>query len=81
MARYGRCHAFLGAGLDEVHIQQVGEFPVDRAGLLAILDDKDATPALVDLVRSRLPEGERHHSTRELLEALGLARVEKEPGA
>jgi hypothetical protein len=57
------------------------EFPVDGAGLLAILDDKDATPALVDLVRSRLPEGERYHHTRELLEALGLARVEEEPGA
>ena len=35
----------------------------------------------MDLVRSRLPEAERSHSTRELLEALGLARVEEEPGA
>ncbi len=56
------------------------EFPVDRDGLLTILDDKGATPALVELVRRRLPDGERYHSTRELLEAVGLAHVEDEPG-
>ncbi len=56
------------------------EFPVDRDGMLAILDDKGATPALVELVRRRLPDGERYHSTRELLEAVGLAHVEEEPG-
>jgi len=56
------------------------EFPVDRDGLLAILDDKGATPVLVELVRRRLPEGERYHNTRELLEAVGLAHAEEEPG-
>ena len=56
------------------------EFPVDRDGLLAILDDKGATPALVALVRRRLPDGKRYHSTRELLEAVGLAHVEEDPG-
>jgi len=55
------------------------EFPVDRAALLAILDAKDATPSLVGLVSSRLPGGQRYHSTPELLEALGLAHVEEEP--
>ena len=57
------------------------EFPVDRAALLAILDDKDATPPLVGLVSNRLPEGPRYHGTPELLEALGLAHVEEEPGS
>ncbi|MGA2825117.1 MAG: hypothetical protein ABSF03_03245 [Streptosporangiaceae bacterium] len=57
------------------------EFPVDRDGLLAILDDKDATPALVELVRRRLPGGVRYHGTRELLEAVGLAHAEADPGA
>ncbi len=56
------------------------ELPVDRAALLAILDDKDATAPLVGLVSSRLPEGQRYHSTPELLEALGLAHLEDEPG-
>jgi hypothetical protein len=56
------------------------EFPIDRDGLLAILDDKGATPALVELVRRRLPDGERYHSTRELLETVGLAHREEEPG-
>ena len=56
------------------------EFPVDRAALLAILDDKDATPPLVGLISGRLPEGQRYHGTPELLEALGLAHVEEEPG-
>ena len=57
------------------------EFPVDRAALLAILDDKGATPPLVALVSSRLPEGQRYDSTPELLAALGLAHVEEEPGS
>jgi hypothetical protein len=56
------------------------EFPVDRDGLLAILEDKDANPALVALVRARLPEDGRYQNTRELIAALGLAHVE-EPGA
>jgi hypothetical protein len=56
------------------------EFPVSRATLLAVLDDKDAAPPLIALVSSRLPEGQRYHSTPELLEALGLAHVEEEPG-
>jgi hypothetical protein len=55
------------------------EFPVDRDGLLAILDDKNANPALVALVRTRLPEDVRYDNTSELIEALGLAHVE-EPG-
>ena len=56
------------------------EFPVDRDGLLAILDDKGATPPLVALVRRRLPDGKRYHSTRELLEAVGLAHAEEDRG-
>jgi hypothetical protein len=56
------------------------EFPLDRDGLLAILADKDANPALVTLVGARLPEDGRYHNTRELIETLGLAHVE-EPGA
>ena len=56
------------------------EFPIDRDGLLAILDDKGATPALVELVRRRLPDGERCQSTRELLAAVGLAHAAEEPG-
>ena len=55
------------------------EFPVNRDGLLAILDDKGATPALVELVRRRLPDGERCHGTRELLEAVGLAHAGEQP--
>ena len=57
------------------------EFPVGREDLLTILDDKDATPALIALVREGLPERGRYHSTHELLEALGLADLEEEPGA
>ncbi len=57
------------------------EFPVGREDLLAILDGKDATPALIALVREGLPERGRYHSTHELLEALGLAHLEEEPGA
>ena len=57
------------------------EFPVDRTALLAILDDKDATPPLVGLVSSGLPEGQRYHGIPDLLEALGLAHVEEEPGS
>jgi len=59
------------------------EFPLDRDGLLAILDDKNATPALTAFVRQRLPEGGRYQNTRDILAALDLARVEeeREPGA
>lgn len=57
------------------------EFPVDRAALLAILDDKGATAPLAGLVSSRLPDGPRYQGTPELLEALGLAHVEEEPGS
>ena len=55
------------------------EFPLTRHALLAILDDKGASPALVDLV-STLPGRAHYHSTPELLEALGLAHVEEEAG-
>jgi hypothetical protein len=41
-----------------------------------------ATPALTELVRGRLPGGGvRYHGTRELLEAVGLAHAEADPGA
>jgi hypothetical protein len=55
------------------------EFPATREELLAILDDKDASGALVERV-SALPERQRYASTHEVLEALGLAQVEEESG-
>ena len=54
------------------------EFPLTRSGLLAVLDQKDASPPLVALV-STLPGRPRYHSTHEVLEALGLADVEEGP--
>ena len=54
------------------------EFPLTRSELLAILDQKDASPPLVARV-STLPERRRYHSTHEVLEALGLADVEEGP--
>src|SRR6201996_8961933 len=47
------------------------EFPLTRHELLAILDAKDATPALVQRV-SALPGRPHYPSTRDLIEALGL---------
>ena len=55
------------------------EFPVSRAELLAILDQKDASQALVARV-SALPEQQRYRSTHEVLDALGLAHPEEDPG-
>lgn len=55
------------------------EFPLTRSGLLAILDDKDASAALVARV-SALPEQQRYRSTHEVLDALGLAHPEEDPG-
>ena len=54
------------------------EFPLTRHALLAILDDKGASPALVERV-SALPGRPHYRSTHELLEALGLAHPEQEP--
>jgi hypothetical protein len=54
------------------------EFPLTRSELLAILDQKDASPPLVARV-STLPGRPRYHSTHEVLEALGLAHVEEDP--
>ena len=54
------------------------EFPATRDELLAILDDRDASAALVERV-SALPGQQRYGSTHEVLEALGLTRVEEEP--
>jgi hypothetical protein len=55
------------------------EFPLSRHDLLAVLDEKDASPALVERV-SRLPGRPRYHSTHELIEALGLAHAEEDSG-
>ena len=55
------------------------EFPLARHALLAILDEKGASQALVERV-SALPGRPHYRSTHELLEALGLARPEQEPG-
>ena len=55
------------------------EFPLARHTLLAILDAKDASPALVRRV-SALPGRPHYQSTHELIEALGLAHAE-DPGA
>lgn len=55
------------------------EFPLTRHALLAILDAKDASPALVQRV-SGLPGRPHYPGTRELIEALGLAHAE-DPGA
>ena len=55
------------------------EFPLTRHALLAILDQKDASAALVERV-STLPGRPHYRSTHELLEALGLAHPEEEPG-
>jgi hypothetical protein len=54
------------------------EFPLTRHALLAILDDKGASPALVERV-SAMPGRPHYRSTHELLEALGLAHPEDEP--
>ena len=55
------------------------EFPLARHDLLALLDERDASAALVERV-SALPGRQRFHSTHELLEALGLAHVEDDSG-
>lgn len=55
------------------------EFPLTRSELLAILDDKGASAALVARV-SALPEQQRYRSTHEVLDALGLAHPEEDPG-
>jgi hypothetical protein len=55
------------------------EFPLARHALLAILDAKDASPALVERV-SAMPGRPHYQSTHELIEALGLAHAE-DPGA
>jgi hypothetical protein len=51
------------------------EFPLTRHALLEILDAKDASQALVDRV-STLPGRPHYGSTRDLIEALGLAHAE-----
>ena len=53
------------------------EFPLTRHALLALLDAKDASPALVQRV-SALPGRPHYRSTHELLEALGLAHPEED---
>jgi hypothetical protein len=55
------------------------EFPLARHDLLAVLDRNGASQALVDRV-SALPGRERFASTHEVLEALGLAHIEENPG-
>lgn len=55
------------------------EFPIDRAALLSILDEKGATEALVARV-SELPEDQRFPNTHELLTAVGLSHPEEELG-
>jgi hypothetical protein len=52
------------------------EFPLTRHALLAILDAKDASAALVERV-SALPGRPHYQSTHELIEALGLADAEE----
>ncbi|HXP56788.1 MAG TPA: hypothetical protein VN847_17595 [Streptosporangiaceae bacterium] len=51
------------------------EFPLTRHALLAILEAKDASAALVERV-SALPGRPHYQSTHELIEALGLADAE-----
>ena len=53
------------------------EFPLGRHDLLAILDTKGGSEALVARV-SALPGRPRYHSTHELLEALGIAHPEED---
>ena len=53
------------------------EFPLGRHDLLAILDEKGGSAALVARV-SALPGRSRYHSTHELLEALGIAHPEED---
>jgi hypothetical protein len=53
------------------------EFPLGRHDLLAILDTKGGSAALVARV-SALPGRPRYHSTHELLEALGVAHPEED---
>ena len=55
------------------------EFPLTRHALLAILDEKGASPALADRV-SALPGRPHYQSTHDLLEALGLAHPEEDAG-
>jgi hypothetical protein len=55
------------------------EFPLTRHALLAILDEKGASPALADRV-STLPGRPHYQSTHDLLEALGLAHPEEDAG-
>jgi len=54
------------------------EFPLTRHALLELLDQKDASQALVDRVSS-LPGRPHYQSTRDLIEALGLAHAEGGP--
>ena len=53
------------------------EFPLGRHDLLAILDTKSGSEALVARVTA-LPGRPRYHSTHELLEALGVAHPEED---
>jgi hypothetical protein len=55
------------------------EFPLTRHALLAILDEKGASPALADRV-STLPGRPHYQSTHDLLEALSLAHPEEDAG-
>ncbi|HEY2277276.1 MAG TPA: hypothetical protein VGI00_02905 [Streptosporangiaceae bacterium] len=55
------------------------EFPLTRHALLAILDEKGASPALADRVSS-LPGRTHYPSTHDLLEALNLAHPEEDAG-
>ena len=55
------------------------EFPLTRHALLAILDEKGASPALTERV-STLPGRPHYQSTHELLETLGLAHPEDDAG-
>ena len=55
------------------------EFPLTRQALLAIVDEKGASPALADRVSS-LPGRPHYQSTHDLLEALDLAHPEEDAG-
>ena len=55
------------------------EFPLTRQALLAIVDEKGASPALADRV-STLPGRPHYQSTHDLLEALDLAHPEEDAG-
>jgi hypothetical protein len=54
-------------------------FPVDRAGLLDVFDDRGASDALMERV-ARIPAHQRFRNTHEVMLALGINAPEERAG-